>query len=1045
MKSVARVCLGIGLLVFCGRSIAWAGNVCTWQGGSGKFSDANWDVAPVSGNGDTIVIDSTKNDNAPIVLENDLPDDFEIAKIKFISAELAALPGKVTLNGRRLRISAGVAESGVVCEHGGWSNDPFTRGPELEVNMPLRLTGGTIYLSANSVFNGNITIDGTGAVRFKWPYRPTDSFPKVTVNGDVIGPEASINNCLGQGGGGSELSFYGHLKLKTLCSSRWENGKTVTYICSSSNEVDTLWFQYGHMRLVATHAVLPTAVVQHGDDLYGPGTFGLYSSAEQVIDVLESVGTHSKAEVEVSQNHAPTLVMKASRNATFDGIFKNGLSLVYNPQGPFTYTLASEKASTMTGSVTVRGGTLAFKNAAAFTAARLILVESGATLDFTDSTAAAPIGSAVQLSLLKGAHLAVPVGKTLALESVLYGGVPVAAGTYSDAAWLTGGGSVSVARGAATGHVYWSRPMDGSWQEAANWTPTAPTATDIVHISAEAESPYAATLGAGEYSFAKVLVGTERATPATLRLEDDADETFFTRTAFNVLKGGVWEQTAGLVTISNAPSRHYIENGGVWRVSGGTNIVVAKNIGEDGGFVVPRAGGEIQVTQNGRLVLRQLDGWVAPTMLAGGVIRVSESGELDLRNEGNPNANGQHNFGYGTIEVGGNGVMRGTAIGNGSSGGRFSVILRDNAYFDFYQNILAGFQKGADVYFDFGTTNVSGYLSGQALFGVNYRSRCEVVIRKGTRAPSFNGNCVIGGFMGSAGFTFPATASEFMPTGVVTVAGRMRVYGQWANASSTVEGLCVGSTVGQMSGPSYGRTTTWPVGTLTIEPTGSLTNVYGGILLGSGYGEGTIAVRGGRLVKSDTGVVVLGGGAGLARLTVTEGGTFTSVKAPVHVGGFNPADYNRTWSKYPIDDLSSTSRIDVVDGTLDFSNVGVTVGAYGTAFLSVGTNGLVRAKNLALDARVETELAFTVGAEGCGRVAVSDTLTIANGARLAITVQSPLKRAATLIEAGTWNGAFAEADVTVTPPAGDRTPYRIVRNGTALRLVPATGTLLIVR
>ena len=1041
MKTVVRVWVGIGLLVFCGGSMAWAGNVCTWKGGSGKFSDANWDVAPVSGNGDTIVIDSTLNDNAPIVLENDLCDDLNLKAIHFTSG--ATPPGKVTLNGRRIYLTSqtGEVKSAPVLKHG---DSDTVRGPELEVNVPLRLTGGCIQLTARATFNGDITIDGTGAVWVGWPFNLQNTpHPVITVNGDVIGPEASLNNCLGNGGRGGELRFYGHLQLKTLYSSKGENGRTITHLYSSGNEIGTLWFQYAYVRISAKNALGVSTVIQHGADQYGPGDLTFYDSTEQTVNVIESVGNRlssKKTSMIANGSYTPTVVMKASKDAMFDGQFTGGQSLVYDPQGDYTYTLAGG-TNTMSGSVTVRGGTLALAAEAVFSAARVITVEAGATLDVSGATAAMPIAASVPVALCKGGRLAIPDGKTLTLGSLSYGGVPLAVGTYSGEVWITGGGSVTVVQGAPTGQVFWSRPVDGNWSVAQNWIPGVPTATDSVYIAAEGDEPYAVTLDAGDYTFAKVSLGTGGEPAATFR---PSGETFFKKTAFNVLKGGVWEQTSGRVTISNSPSWHYVENGGVWRVSGGTNIVFANDVGTAAGFLSPRAGGEIQVT-GGKLDLRQTASWTPPIILSGGAVKVSGTGMLEMRNSTNPNANGQHNFGYGTFEVSDDGAIYGTAIGNGTSGGRLAVVLRGNALFDFIQNVIAGYQKGADVLFDFGSTNVSSYIRANALFGANYRSRCEVRVREGARAPYIWGQCVIGGFMSVAGFQYPKVASEFTPTGVVEVAGQMGVHASWATSSSDLEGLYIGSTIGQLSGPTYGRTTTWPVGTLTVTPTGVFTNEFGALLLGTGYGDGTITVRGGRFAKSDGGVVVLGGGAGLARLMVTEGGTFTSTKAPVHVGGFNPADYSRTWLKYPIDDLSSTSRVDVVDGTLDFSNVDMTVGAYGTVFLSVGTNGLVRAKNLALNARVETELAFTVGTEGCGRVAVSDTLTIANGARLAITVQSPLKRAATLIEAGTWDGAFAEADVTVTPPAGDRTPYRIVRNGTALRLVPATGTLFIVR
>lgn len=52
-----RIVMALGTAL-CATSLV-AGNVCTWKGGSGSLADDNWDVAPVSGNGDTIAFDTT--------------------------------------------------------------------------------------------------------------------------------------------------------------------------------------------------------------------------------------------------------------------------------------------------------------------------------------------------------------------------------------------------------------------------------------------------------------------------------------------------------------------------------------------------------------------------------------------------------------------------------------------------------------------------------------------------------------------------------------------------------------------------------------------------------------------------------------------------------------------------------------------------------------------------------------------------------------------------------------------------------------------------
>ena len=62
MCSHQKVAFVLSLL--CAGSL-FAGNVCTWKGGSGKLSDDNWDIAPVSGDlsiasGAKHVVDATE-------------------------------------------------------------------------------------------------------------------------------------------------------------------------------------------------------------------------------------------------------------------------------------------------------------------------------------------------------------------------------------------------------------------------------------------------------------------------------------------------------------------------------------------------------------------------------------------------------------------------------------------------------------------------------------------------------------------------------------------------------------------------------------------------------------------------------------------------------------------------------------------------------------------------------------------------------------------------------------------------------------------------
>jgi hypothetical protein len=257
---------------------SFAGNTCTWKGGSGKFSDDNWDVAPTSGNGDAIVIDTT--DGNAITLENDLADDFTLAKIKFVSSKFLPVsatnpvvqPGCVTLTGKRIYIPND-SSNFIIWDHGDTNNE-YVRGPEVIVEAPFRFKSGFLNISWNHIFNGDITIDDGGDLRFNWPGNlkfanehnypnANNHHPGVVINGDVLGPNASVNAGLGQGGRGNTLLLNGKVVLKSCTSSVYSNLKTTLELVNPLNEIDFVSLQYAYVNLMKAGCVSEKTVIEH--------------------------------------------------------------------------------------------------------------------------------------------------------------------------------------------------------------------------------------------------------------------------------------------------------------------------------------------------------------------------------------------------------------------------------------------------------------------------------------------------------------------------------------------------------------------------------------------------------------------------------------------------------------------------------------------------------------------------------------------------------------------------------------------------------------
>ena len=291
-----------------------AGNVCTWQGGSGKFSDANWDVAPVSGNGDTLVFD-TSNGTA-ITVENDLGDDFELGLIKTASGTGFKSFGQVTLTGKSLYFDKGASWGSVVIEAG---TDGTNRGAPMQFDMPLRFKSGRIKMSNTFVYNGKITIDDDCQLSIGWSARHTADKMPVTFNGEIYGPNADCDITPGDGGHGSKLSFNGKITLRNLYNNGgYLGGKPSTYFNVAGNKIGTFNFRYNHMIYFPTANALDAMTVIK-DLTYGERGM-LTFQADQTIDRFVVDGT-SSPERYIADKPA-TVTMKASAGTQGQFLFR---------------------------------------------------------------------------------------------------------------------------------------------------------------------------------------------------------------------------------------------------------------------------------------------------------------------------------------------------------------------------------------------------------------------------------------------------------------------------------------------------------------------------------------------------------------------------------------------------------------------------------------------------------------------------------------------------------------------------------------------------
>ena len=1034
--------------------VASAGNVCTWKGGSGKFSDDNWDIKPVDNNGDTIVIDSTLNNNEPIVIENDLADGFRLAELKFVKQTDCVAPGAVTINGKQLYFNTAAKMADVVVDQ--QMAVQTDRGPVTTYNVPIRLKNGTFYIGNQTTWNGRIDIDDSGSVFFKMQKRmknqagSADYLPEQRFNGEIYGPNASWNEKFGENGAGCNVYYAQKVTLKNFYTAyNKDNCAQYARFLHADNEIGLISIVYGSVYLQTANALSASTKIEHQQDEWGNGT--LQIQGDQTIEALTISGIrYGKLKVcSWNANDTSKLTLKPKQDYTFDGYFYNGMSLTIDPvESNVTYTFNGTTASTMTGVLEVKGGTLKLVGSASFTAASAVKIRPGATLDLSMSTNAAPIANSA-VWIRDGGKIVAPTGGSLTLKAVLLNGVPLPADTYTDTDWAEG--TVVVAAGSTAGETYWNANADGLWSVAASWNNGVPAAGMTAYVIAQGDD-YTVTGDADEYAFDRLYLNSEGANVSKFAIARDAF--FHEGSAFTIETNGVFEQTAGHVVISNCAKSIVVRDGGVWRVSGGTNEVVMGTPSESGNtatYLRIEKGGELQIS-GGRHVPYQQANYTTAFRLFGGKCVVSNNGIFDNNTRSRQST---HTHGYGELVVKDNDQFITARAGGGDPQG-IRYTIRNNAKFT-CEIFAAGYHDREVAVFDFGSSNKANVVGGNncTQLGVNYPCHIETIVRPGafvTLSSANNWGTRIGGYYSQQGFSYKANVC-MNPTGVCTIAGTAIVNSGFTrskfDSNDTIQGLVIGSEEGSVitAGMTHSRTHSWPRGTLNIEPTGVITNNNGFLAVGLGWGEGDFNIRGGKFVKtSNSGIAMIGAGNGVGSLTITEGG---SVAMPVdcHVGGWDTTDGWSWWTNYPQDSFASTGTVSVIDGTLalEYNNEwqrSLTFGKRGSAFFNVGTNGLVKAKDMTLKNSVETVVRFTAGEAGFGTVALSGKLSVDPGVKLVIDCGGVKPSARTLFTFGSLEGTFDDVSFVNVPPAASP---RLVVSEDKVRVTGFSGAVLLIR
>ena len=249
----------------------------------------------------------------------------------------------------------------------------------------------------------------------------------------------------------------------------------------------------------------------------------LYSlSGDQTIDRIESVAPTGTAGSRLNVYHVNTgrepltLTLRGTADAVAYAELMGKLSLVWDPVGDFTQEFCG-MAHRMSGTIAVKGGTLASAEGNSFPNVTGLTVANGAVFSASADVAKPFADNQVHIVVGRLGKLALGAGVSIVAASLCHNGVWLPAGTYTgvgfgseglvETPWIEGAGRVTVAD---QGFVSWKEPVSGLWSVGGNWAAGAvPTSGDDVSVMA----------GGADYTVR--LDATSETMPATLELGSD--------------------------------------------------------------------------------------------------------------------------------------------------------------------------------------------------------------------------------------------------------------------------------------------------------------------------------------------------------------------------------------------------------------------------------------------------------------------------------------------------------------------------------------------
>ena len=1044
MKRAMQIlsCAAVALLaqVSFGTNVLW-----TNATGNNKWSDAgNWRDGQKPVAGDTVYTSNTVV-GASIWVD----EPVTVYSIRFEGTE------RLTIYGEKISVSAGfsfVKAPGGVANQMNYHNSiasivGYVSGATISNAVEFTSPNNPCIINARQdlLFYGSVTASSSKPFKIHTGLESdTDGYANATPAVRFYGGFEAVNSevqsthyPLG------EIWFYGRVVMKKLSGVDWTDPRFVLATDDVTITDGTVELLYYSLAAAAVANAFPTNTVfapGWGDSGKGArnnnyaASFNLCGH-DQTIDCVKGNAKfandtaykfgaiRSTTDLKSGSAVPAKLTLRGTQDAVATMAVDDSVSLVWDPVETLTQTFSNRVSST-TGSIAVKGGTFRVAGAGTFANVKMVSVAANAAFDLDTTaagalanlktlaiaangslriaaTAATPFSGGQCLAVIEaGGKIRVEGGQTVTVAGVTYNGSRVADNTYNAATadWIAGDGFVKVDNSSVTA-VRWARATDGDWDVADNWLGrSVPSADATVAIDVGTAADMTISVKAGDTLAQSIVLANE--TSRTVLSVDGAvshaggSVTCDAGGVFKVAGGGIYGHTGGGAFDIRAGGEFRVD-GGVAAITNSGTFAVGGTLASTGKVVVtsgrlayaPSAstatltvneGGLVELT-GGTLATLYTDTSrrnVNPLKLAGGAFRASGTAIYD--NTGSFVAN--HfpflSLGFGEIVFSGNAQW--LSDGHNDSGTRLSFIPATGNRLDVRFEDAACLTNSVSHFFLGGNANAPAVMEfassanhGKPYAGNNNEggiASCGYI-----GYDSGYGEMIVSG--GNAGFGVLGTivggsSSQGSSDGVE---GVLRVKGGWFRTCGSdysgwnnkrVMGLSVG--YGAWTTVASGR----PYAGLVEVTDGVVSNEWGYTVIGVGYGKGTWLQKGGvsRLGDKAGRHAAIGTAGGIGRLELS-GGTVETVDG-VYIGGTRPEMYANNVSGsfaaagWPTNRHDAEGTLVVSGGTFRMLTSGKScmLGMDGTGSIEVvGSQGSIYLQDLVLS---NTVVAATQNSEG---------------------------------------------------------------------------------